>query len=262
MTLITFNKYMDNPSQGTSTFTNRSMYRQMYKQKFDALMVREQGQLAYKIHRTNDGNDTYFIHFKIPSEGIPNFYYDTVVELFTKKNELKNSATLREYNVRFFSNDQAFVYTFAYAFNKAGLFIPILRDKMMKRALTERALERNPRAEIWYVKSLAFAFYTMEKYGLFNRSMLNQRAVKYNHGNLMREVMNVVDKFEEHHRKHEELQRKRKQEREEIRRRQDQANLARSKFIITKTPNSNTIKSTKDIRKVKRIGRVGRIGGI
>lgn len=195
---MTFNKYMDNPSGGTSTFTNRAMYRKMYEEKFNNLLVREQGKIMYKIYKTGNATDSYFIHFKIPSENIANLYYDTVVELWTKDQLQKSAANLRMYNTRFYSNDQAFIFSFAYAFNKNGLFIKELKDKMNKTALTTKGDIRNPKGDIWYVKSLCFAYYAMERYNLFSRPMINQNSIKYNHSEFLKAVMFSDDKIAEH----------------------------------------------------------------
>ena len=43
---ITFDKYIDNPSGG-SVFTNRNMYKNMYKDKFDKILLRENGNIHY-----------------------------------------------------------------------------------------------------------------------------------------------------------------------------------------------------------------------
>ena len=44
----TFNGYMDNPSDSPSVFTMRSMYKNMYKKKFDELLVREQARSSLR----------------------------------------------------------------------------------------------------------------------------------------------------------------------------------------------------------------------
>lgn len=253
---MTFNKYMDNPSSGTSTFTNRSMYREMYKNKFDILLVKEQGRILYKIYKTGNGTDSYFIHFKIPSEKTPNLYYDVVIELWTKKNELKSSASLRMYNVRFYSNDQAFIFAFAYAFNKNGLFIKELKDKMNKTALTVVAEQRNPKSEIWYVKSLCFAFFAMEKYGLFSRPMLNQHALKYNHSEFLKAIMHSDDKIEEYKKIQLEIRANAIKEKREKQRQQNM--LSKQKFLVKTAHEVSKSKSSKYVSKAKTTSKVKR----
>ena len=258
---MSFDKYIDNPSGG-SVFTNRNMYKRMYKEKFDAVLVREQGQIKYTIYKTEDAFDTYFIHFKIPSEVIDNFYYDVVIKLYTTDNIKKNDANLRNYAVAFFSNDPAFVYTFAHSFAANNLFIDELKTKMMKRALTDKAEVKNPKDDVWYVKSLFFAYLAMEKYGLFNRSMLNQRSKKYKKSDLLKDITPADIKVKDRQHEQELLDERIRKEKEAARRaRQKQVNQQHASAIsktspITKTAKvSNTTKTTKTSKSTKIIGK-------
>ena len=248
---MTFNKYMDNPSGGTSTFTNRDMYRKMYKEKYDNLLVREQGKILYKIYKTNNATDSYFIHFKIPSENLANLYYDTVIELWTKDNLQKSAANLRMYNIRVYSNDQAFIFSFAYAFNKNGLFIKELKEKMNKTALTTKGDARNPRADIWYVKSLCFAYYTMERYNLFSRPMLNQNSIKYNHSEFLKAVMFSDDKMAEHNKLSNDIKIEKNKIKQEKMRQQN--TLTHQKFNITSTKTSSRVSNANTTKKSSRV---------
>lgn len=193
---MSFDKYIDNPSGGATVITNRNMYKDMYKTKFDRVLLRESGNIEFKIYYTNDADDSYYIYMKIPSEVIENFYYDVVIRLFTTENKKKSNANLREYAVQFYSNDPAYVYTFAHAFSKNNLFIKDLEPKMSKTALKNAAKIKNPKNDIWYVKSLYFAYLAMERYHLFNRSILNQRGKKYNKKELLSLITYATEKIE------------------------------------------------------------------
>ena len=193
---MSFDKYIDNPSGGATVITNRNMYKNMYKSKFDNVLLRESGNIEYKIYYANDGQDSYYIYMKIPSEVIEKFYYDVVIRLFTTENKKKSNVNLREYAVEFYSNDPAFVYTFAHAFSKNHLFIKDLESKMSKTALRDVAKVKNPKDNIWYVKSLYFAYLTMERYHLFNRSILKQNAAKYNKRELLSKITHATEKVE------------------------------------------------------------------
>ena len=183
---MTFDKYMDNPSGG-QVYTNRGMYKQMYKGKFDAILLRENGRIQYELYKSNYANDQHYVYIKVPSESVSGFYYDTVIEFTAPNNEIKNSTSLKDYNVRFYSNDPAFVYTFAYSFNKNGLFFKDLEPKMSKQAMKQKASTRNPKNDVWYVKSLVFAYLTMEQYDLFNKAKFRD-AKKYNKRELIQKV--------------------------------------------------------------------------
>lgn len=252
---MSFDKYIDNPSGG-SVYTNRNMYKAMYKSKFDAILVREQGKINYTIYKTDDGNDSYYIHFKIPSEVIENFYYDVVIQLFTTENTKKNNASLREYAVRFYSNDPAFVYTFAHSFVANKLFITDLQSKMSKRAIKNEATIRNPKNDVWYVKSLFFAYLAMEKYGLFKRSLLNQRGVKYKKSELLRNIIHADTKIAARQHEQEQLEARKRKEKEDARRARqntmrnagrptNQSRTTTISKVAKTTVISNTIKRTK-----------------
>lgn len=249
---ITFHKYMDNPSTGTSVFTNRGAIRDMYRQKYNQLLVRVQGKIPFKVFITNDMKDTYYVCFKIPSETLEDFFYDVVIELFTKDNKLKGGATLKGYNVRFFSNDQAFTFSFAHAFNKNGLFIPVLKEKTIERCLKQKGDVRNPKDDVWYVKSLCFAFFTMERYNLFSRPMLNQNAIKYTKFEMLKNIATTIAKIEEHRVKTEEAQKKRQKAKELISRSQARS-LEDSKYVVSNSP---SIKSTRRTANVRTVGTV------
>lgn len=185
---MSFDKYIDNPSGGASVMTNRQMYKSMYKEKYDKVMLRENGALTYNIYKADDNTDSYYIHFKIPSEVVEKFYYDVVVRLFTTENAKKAEGNLRKYAVQFYSNDPAFVYTFAHSFSKNNLFIQDLAPKMSRKALRDKAEVRNPKDDVWYVKSLYFAYLAMESKNLFSRVVLNSGARKYSAKHLVSQI--------------------------------------------------------------------------
>lgn len=244
---MNFDRYIDNPSGG-AVFTNRSMYKKMYSDKFDKILVREQGRIHYTIYKVDDAQDTYYLHFKIPSEVIDHFYYDVVIKLYTTDNRMKTNANLRSYNVQFFSNDPAFVYTFAHTFHSRGLFIEELKLKMVKRAIKDEAKEKNPNNNVWYVKSLFFAYIAMERYGLFNRSMLNQRSKKYKKRDLLNSITPADIKIKDRQHEQEELSKRNKQEKERKRRELQQQARLRNNTNKRSTKISPTVRSTKSTR--------------
>ncbi len=259
---MNFDKYIDNPSGGSSVVTNRAMYKEMYKSKFNAVLLREQGKIIYNIYKTSDNNDSYFIHMKIPSEVIPNFYYDVVIRLYTTVNSKKASASLRSYAVQFYSNDPAFVYTFVHAFSKNKIFIEDLAQKMSKAALDNRAKIKNPKDNIWYVKSLFFSYLVMEKYNLFNRNILDRNAKKYSKNYLLSQITHADKKIQD--RQYEQTKLNKKKQQEDAAKRKKTINEERPSSFgkvstirhsknskITKT--TSTIKNTKSSKKAKKI---------
>ena len=162
---MTLEEYIKNPmGKENAVFSQREMFRNLYEQKFSKVMLREAGLLKYRLFK--DGDSRWIIHLKIPSEVVPKFYYDTVIE-FTSINPIHILApTLKDYNAKFYSNDPAFVFTFAHSFNKNGLFIEDLLEKMSKQAIEDKAKIKNPKDVVGYVKSIYFAYLYIKGHGL------------------------------------------------------------------------------------------------
>lgn len=250
---MSFDKYIDNPSGGATVITNRNMYKDMYKSKFDKVLLRESGNIQYKIYYTNDGHDSYYIYMKIPSEVIEEFYYDVVIRLFTTENKKKSNANLREYAVEFYSNDPAFVYTFAHAFSKNNLFIKDLEPKMSKTALKDVAKVKNPKDNVWYVKSLYFAYLTMERYNLFNRNILKQHSVKYNKKELLSKITHAIEKVEARQEAQVKLNNeKSKNEKIERKDKNLQSKHTRTSSIVKTSTVSKTSRNTNRVKTTKR----------
>jgi hypothetical protein len=250
---MSFDKYIDNPSGGASVITNRNMYKDMYKSKFDKVLLRENGNITWKVYHNNDSYDSFYIYIKVPSEVIEKFYYDVVIRLFTTENKKKSNANLREYAVEFYSNDPAFVYTFAHAFNKNNLFIKDLEPKMSRTALKDTAKVKNPKDNVWYVKSLYFAYLAMERYHLFNRSILNQHCKKYNKTELLFQITHATEKIEA--RQEAEAKLKKEKAKSTLIERKDKPLLSKHTKIsnIVKTSTiSKTPKTTKTVKSTKR----------
>ena len=253
---ITFDKYIDNPAGG-SVFTNRSMYKNMYLTKFNKLLVREQGLIRFRIFRSDDAFDAYYIYMKIPSEMVDNFYYDVVIKLYTDDNEKKNSANLRGYYVKFYANDPAFVYTFAYTFAHSELFVNELSSKMSNKYIQHEAKVKNPGNNVWYVKSLYFAYLTMEKYNLFNRVMLNNNALRYKKNALLALVTQAElkvkarqDAQERINKEKKEARKKQQIEKEKLR---NQSIQVKHSNMISSTKQTQSVKSTRSTRRSRTI---------
>lgn len=163
---MTYGEYIQNPmGVHNAVYSMRGMYEKMYRQKWDAILLRENGQIKYTLLKDSEN---YYIHMKIPSEVVPKFYYDVVVQFYPNKKKKASTLTqtLEDYNVRFFSNDPSFVFTFVHAFKKHDMFLTDLESKMSKDALNNKAAERNPKDEVGYVKSLYFAYLQIKKLNL------------------------------------------------------------------------------------------------
>lgn len=192
---MTLDEYIRNP-MSSSVMTNRKVYFDMYSEKWNTIKLRENGLIRYTLYNTGE---EYVVHFKIPSEVVPKFYYDTIVRFFlTKgKKEEEKSRMLTNYDVQFFSNDPSFAFTFAHAFNKNNLFIKDLESRMIPKCLKDRAIEKNPKDEVGYVKSLYFAYLEIKDQGLLLKQLWKSKAKPYDKKVWDREVRHTFDVVEE-----------------------------------------------------------------
>lgn len=251
---MTFKDWINNPSgKGSSVMTNKSLYKDMYTKKLDLIVLRENNGFKYTLFKSKD-DTKYYIYIKIPSEVIKRFYYDIVIEFSTKNPAIKVSNDLEKYDIRVFSNSPDFIFTHVYAYNKAGLFLSDLVEKIPKQAIKTPAKERNPKNEIGYIKSIYFTYLIMRNRNLLNKSAYSNAAM-YQPKNLLMLIMHAADKIklrqdaevriraEEHRKKRLENKNQRK----------DQENLiktsTKSNNIVYTKKASNT-KHSKSIKKI------------
>ena len=188
---ITFNDYIQNPmGKDNAVISNRSMYARMYQTKLDKILVREAGKIDIKAFKSKS---KYICYIKIPSEIVPKFYYDTVIE-FNPPEGISLDGSLKNYNVKFYSNDPSFVYTFAHAFIENDIFIKWLTDKMSKEAVKKVAVQKNPQNQVGYVKSLYFAYLIMNKRGYFSKTRYTD---PYTQESLKKEIEDADKKLQE-----------------------------------------------------------------
>lgn len=237
---MTIKDYINNPmGRKNAVISNREMYRSYYTDKFNKLMVRENGKIDYTLYKSKNN---YYIHLKIPSETVKNFYYDVVFCFYPKST---NDKTIDNYYVKFYSNDPSFVYTFAHAFAKNKLFIDDLAPKMSKQALKKTATEKNPNSEIGYVKTIYFAYIYMNNKGLFN-TIHYVSAEKYDKNKLLKNIMDADEKI------------KLRQEEGENQRKSKPA-TKKKEAIRTVTGNLLNRNNDLSVGTVKRVGKVGNI---
>ena len=60
---MTFDEYINNPMGiKSAVISNREMYRKMYTEKFDKVMVREVGKMDYQLSKSNS---KYYCYLKV-----------------------------------------------------------------------------------------------------------------------------------------------------------------------------------------------------
>ncbi len=254
---ITYDGYIQNPMGiKNSVISNREMYRGMYIDKLDKILVREVGKVNYFLYKDKN---KFYVHMRIPSEVVDKFYYDTIIEFYTDKKELLSSRTLSDYYVKFYSNDPSFVFTFAHAFIKNKIFIEDLESKMSKQAIQKNADIKNPANQVGYVKSLYFAYLLMKQYGLFNKIQYETNAKPYNKKELLTHIEHADTKIQKRQEGEAEQKKKKRIEREKSKNTQNP--IRNEKFsspLATPSKKIGTVGSvvkTKTIEAIKKIKR-------
>lgn len=266
---ISFNRYINNPEivKGMATNSQRKLIRQDYERRFDAVLVREAGTVAYYLFKDTKVENRYYAHLMIPSEKTAKLYYDVVIEL-TLENPEQLVSDMSNYTVRFFANDPAFVFTWAYSFNKKDLIIDWLKTKLNKKCLSDKPVIRNPTMQTGYVKSIYFAYYYMKLNHLFSQSAW-AKAQPLNKSKFLKTVMNSDDKLVDNQR-FRDIQKKLKQQEEEAKHKLPDtrdmsrytsermkvaptaAYAAKASVLKPKTLSSKLVKRVKTAKRIKR----------
>lgn len=238
---MTFDQYTQNPmGVANAVFSAREMYRAMYTEKLNKIMVREMGKITYHLYKSKS---KYYTYIKVPSEVVDKFYYDVIIE-FTPPKDIKSktSRTLKDYTVRFYSNDPSFVFTFTHAFIKNGMFITEFSDKMSKEAIKHKATMKNPKDEVGYVKSIYFAYLIMQKYDLFNKIKYFD---KYDEKHVKRMVMDADTKIAQRTEEGAKKSKGKKKAARELKELSDRKNIIPREMQTRQTSSSNKIRTTK-----------------
>ena len=254
---MTFEEYILNPMQKQGKVFNATMreaMRNSYTAKFNNVLLREAGKINYYKFKDKK-NNIFYILIKIPSEVVPDFYYDVVLKFFAGADIEDAGRSLNRYNLQVFSNDPSFNFTYAYVFKQNGLVIKELEPKLAKLSRTTAPKETNPEEQIGYVKSLYFAYLYMKQRGLFNATIQWADAEPYNKARLLELVQNADTKIQEREREGKKVDtRKKIQVSKDIAKKLDRINISDTAKarIVTTTKKTPTIKKTKAVNSSKK----------
>lgn len=190
---ITFPEYIKNP-MGNRVMSNFQLYYRDYSVRLDKLLLRENGKINYFLFK-DEKNGRYIVYIKIPSEKCKGFYYDAVIEFRPSGDKSLASESIKDYYVRFYSNDPSFVFNHCYSFIQNDIFFTDLETKMSKLARTQKATVTNKKNDVGYVKSLFFAYLIMELKGLFSKKVFDYNGRKYSQVMLLNMIEHSNTKF-------------------------------------------------------------------
>lgn len=233
----TFDNYINNPS-GKGSAVTASINKDTYNAELLSLESKN-GKVKYTVYRQSKigGGITYYIHFLIPSS-TKGFFHDVVIEFNPNPDDSISDKSIKKYTVRFFCNDDNFVYTYAYAYKSHGVLIAELEKLLPFRSIAQKPTMRNPDNAMGYNKSIIFAYLVMIRDNLFLKDNLSR--ICKNAG--INTIKNSITNFD-----------KKKQERNKIT--QDAKNSfkkqeSKNKVIKSKNLLGNTLPSLPKITKI------------
>ena len=246
---ITMDQYILNPMRKRNAVMNavaREAIRKDYLQRYARVMMREHSNIKYTLYK-DERHNKYVAHINVPSETVPRFYYDVVLEFTAEENVKGGGENLFLYNCRFFSNDPSFVYTYAHVFKEDDIFYTDLRSKMSKIALKKAPTETNPSNTVGYVKTVYFAYLFMKARDLNSKSKFTAQAIPLSIKKLISEVEDADDKIS-----------KRQEEGDKLRKEKAKEKKNEEKSV----PNTKQVKDTGIIKPIKKVEGVKKTGTI
>ena len=249
-----FDDYIKNPS-GRGSAVNTSVDKLQYDKELLSLEGNN-GKATYTVYKQGRTGGVYYyiIHFAIPSS-TKGFFHDVVIEFNPDQLDNVGVKSIKAYTVKFFVNDENFVYTYAYAFKTHGLLISELERLLPFRSITQKAPTRNPDNAMGYNKQLVYAYLIMQRHNLFSKDILNR--ICNNTGyNVIRQKIEPFDKKVQERRK---LTQKEKEAADKVRR--DKSNT--TKIVKSKNLLGNSLptppKLTTIVNQVKSVSKIGTV---
>ena len=164
---LTLTEYIKNPSGKGSSVIGRDLIKLAYTDGYNKLMVKYNSTMKHFFAKDKED---YYCLIKVPSGSITNFFYEVVFKFSPRGGSDAHATNLKDYKVTFFANDPAFMFTYAYAYNNAGLLIEEIKSKLGEEPLNVKSKERNPQEIINYAKILYYGYLYFNQHGFINKS--------------------------------------------------------------------------------------------
>lgn len=247
----TFDDYINNPS-GKGSAVNVAINREQFEKELMNLESKN-SKSTYNIYRQNIKGEThYYIHFIIPST-TNGFFHDVVIEMNPPKNDSSSIKTIKAYTTKFFSNDNNFVFTYAYTFKTHGVLISELESLLPFRSIVQKPAMRNPDNAMGYNKYIIFAYIIMQRDKLFEKDNLNRNAKNAGY-NIIKSSIKSFEKKEQERNK---ITQEAKQA---ARKEKTGSKIIKSKNLLGDTPQTSKIsKIVKSARKSSIVSSVKKI---
>ena len=190
-------EYMKNPAGKGAVIPGRESIMYAYEGRYNTMMKTKPIEL--RVYRDAD---VYYFHLVLITESEERENtYDVVLKFSPLDDKMKKDMSIRNYDMKVFSNCPSFTFTYAYVAKLNGILIKELEDKYTGKVLTHPPVTRNPSLLFSYEKSIYFAC----KYILDNNYILKGHI----NGSLSRKItkdffknIRNIDQIEEEIKKH------------------------------------------------------------
>lgn len=208
-------EFLENPiGKGDASIPNKTLIIGALSAKYDKLTDGSKGrqkQIEMKIYR-NGASDEYWFWLVIPTETERDNTYDVVYHFFDSEKKHRRDMSIAKYDFQVFANTPSFAYTYAYVYNKVGLLIPQLADKLGKQPTTDSPDIRNRNQNVMYDKYIYFAARYIMDSKKMNRVTLEAVAKVYDEKYLVSHIRTLSQIMDEYNKAADKLKKKKRSE--------------------------------------------------
>jgi len=192
---------LSNPVGTNTTFAfNREMVKDKLYENYIKL-IKEHKDFKHDIYRYKDN---FIFHFQIPSESYADkkLYYDVVLEFVPKTSDsLEKKSINTDYEIHFFSNSPAFMFTYAFVLFHNNMSVDWLDKHLSREAIKNPPKERNPVQTFGFEKTCYYAALYIKNHNLFEKDILirESKLIKDRDLNkIFKEIMSCEDKLDQY----------------------------------------------------------------
>lgn len=238
--------FLNNPSGKGNAVLNIKTIQSNYIEKYNKIA----NLIKYQIFLIN--SDIYFL-INIPSS-VNGIYYDIVVKF--KKTSKSAGNSILDMDFQVFSNSPSFLYTYAYAYEKHGLFIKEFKRKMSSQMIKKVAETRNPYAMLSYDFSIFASLYFIIKNDYTSMDTINRMASKINLHKLLDLVKNA-DALQKDRKNQKAINKE--LEKKALNEKKKHVRIGKEESDEQNTGNVRHVKSVKNVKKSKTVKKTKKI---
>lgn len=206
-------EFLNNPiGKGDASIPNKNLIIAALSAKFEKYTDGSGGahkKIDMKVYR-NSSSDVYYFWLVVPTETERDNTYDVVFKFFDKDKKHKRDLSISNYDFQVFTNTPSFAYTYAYVYNKAGLIIPELSNKLGRTFYADSPDVRNRNQNVIYDKYIYFAARFILESKKMNRVVLETIAHPYDEKYLSSHIRTLAAIMNEYRRAEDKLKKKKK----------------------------------------------------